>query len=380
MIRIKAVFGLVILPFLLAGWPAIGQEAGPTKILVLNPESRVLSPKKLRNLGKHLRSLIKRYPSLEVKEIPSLQFKVMKRKAKCQGAETECLVSIGKQVGVSRLLHSEVQKLPGRYLTVMKLVDVDAGRLLETSRQRARRRINSLRSALLKGWVDLFGPLIRSQIQVSANIAGADVFMDGRNIGKTPLILTKDLGKGSHIIEVTHVDYLPVREEIQVSKGRKLKVIVTLEKKPTAVAVAPPPPPPPPPPEEKKIEEKKVEEKKDPAELLPPPPPPPPIEEKKVAPKGTAKSAVEEKKVADEKVETLKDSQPFLPSFETIGGAEKKKEEEVAVAETKPIYKQWWFWTAVGAVVTGGVVGLVVGLSVEEDGIPSGKGRVVIEF
>jgi hypothetical protein len=104
--RIKSVFGLVILPFLLAGWPAMGQEAGPTKILVLNPESRVLSPKKLRNLGKHLRSLIKRYPSLEVKEIPSLQFKVMKRKAKCQGAETECLVSIGKQVGVSRLLHS----------------------------------------------------------------------------------------------------------------------------------------------------------------------------------------------------------------------------------------------------------------------------------
>jgi hypothetical protein len=350
---LKVAIGLVILPFLLAGWPATAQEAGPTKILVLNPESRVLSPNKLRTLGKHLRSLIKRYPSLEVKEIPSLQFKILKRKVKCQGVETECLVNIGKQVGVSRLLHSEVQKLPGRYLTVMKLVDVAQGRLLETSRQRARRRIDSLRSALLKGWVDLSGPLIRSQIQVAANVTGADVFMDGRNIGKTPLILTKDLGKGSHVIEVTHVDYLPVREEIQVSEGRKLKVLVTLEKKPTEVAVVPPPPPP----EEKKIEEKKVEEKK--------------VEEKKV---------IEEKKVVEEKVETPGESQPFLPSFETIGGVEKKEEEEVAVAESKPIYKQWWFWTAVGAVVTGGVVGLVVGLSVEEDGIPSGKGRVVIEF
>lgn len=375
----KAAFGLVILPLLLAGWPANGQEAGPTKILVLNPESRVLSPKKLRTLGKHLRSLIKRYPSLEVKEIPSLQFKVMKRKAKCKGSETECLVNIGKQAGVSRLLHSEVQKLPGRYLAVMKLVDVDAGQMLETSRKRARRRIDSLRSALLKGWVDLFGPLIRSQIRVSANVAGADVFMDGRNIGKTPLILTKDLGKGTHIIEVTHIDYLPARQEIQVSKGRKLKVAVTLEKKSTAVAVAPPPPPPPPPPvegrkieekkvEEKKVEGKKVEEKKDPVDVLPPPPPLPP------PPK------VEEKKVAEKKVVKPPDPQPFLPSFETIGGTEKKPEEEVVVAKSKPIYKQWWFWTAVGAVVTGGVVGLVVGLTMEEDGIPSGKGRVVIEF
>jgi len=364
MIKWKAAFGLVILPILLAGVPAGGQEAGPTRILVLNPESRVLSPKKLRDLGKHLRSLIRRYPSLEVKEIPSLQFKVMKRKAKCKGSEAECLVNIGKQAGVSRLLHSEVQKLPGRYLAVMKLVDVDQGQLLETSRQRARRRIDSLRSALLKGWVDIFGPLIRSQIQVSANIAGADVFLDGRNIGKTPLVLTKDLGKGSHIIEVTHIDYLPARQEIQVTKGRKLKVAVTLENKSAAVAVAEPP-----------VEGKKLgdKEEKDPAKLLPPPPPPPPVEEKKL---------LEEKKVVGEKkvIEEEKVDRPFLPSFETIGGVEKKEEEEVAVAESQPIYKQWWFWTAVGAVVTGGVVGLVVGLTVEDDGIPSGKGRVVIEF
>lgn len=372
----KVAFGLVILPFLLVGWPAggpaWGQEAGPSKILVLNPESRVLSPNKLRDLGKHLRSLIKRYPSLDVKEIPSLQFMVMKRKAKCQGSETECLVLIGKQAGVNRLLHSEVQKLPGRYLAVMKLVDVDEGRLMETTRKRARRRIDSLRSALLKGWVDLFGPLIRSQIRVSANVSGADVFMDGRNIGKTPLILTKDLGKGTHIIEVTHIDYLPARQEIQVSKGRKLMVAVTLEKKSTAVAVAPPPPPPPPPAvvEGKKIGDK---EEKDTADQLPPPPPPPPVEGKKVV---EEKKVIEEKKVAEVK----KVDQPFLPSFETIGGVEKQKEEDVALAPSKPIYKQWWFWTAVGAVVTGGVVGLVVGLTVEENGIPSGKGRVVIEF
>jgi hypothetical protein len=343
----KVLLGLVVFPFLLAGWPAAGQETGPKKILVLNPESRVLSPNKLRNLGKHLRFLIRRYPSLEVLEIPSLQFKVMKRKAKCRGSETECLVSIGRQVGVNRFLHSEVQKLPGRYLVVMKLVDVDVGRLIETSRQRARRRIDSLRGALLKGWVDLFGPLIRSQLQVSANVAGADVFLDGRNIGKTPLILTKDLGKGTHIIEVTHLDRLPARQEIQISKGRKLKVSVTLEEKPTEVAVAPQPPPVPPPPVPTPVAEEKVET----------PPGSKPLPSRQPEPR------------------------PFLPSFETIGGVEKKKPgEDLRISESGPIYKQWWFWTAVGVVVVGGVTGLVVGLTDEDEGIPAGQGRVVIEF
>jgi hypothetical protein len=215
------------------------------------------------------------------------------------------------------------------------------------------------------------------------------VFLDGRNIGKTPLILTKDLGKGAHMIEVAHRDYLPAKQEIQVAKGRELKISVTLEKKPTEVAVAPAPAPAP---EPKAPEPPLVpvggtkigggKEEKDPAQLLPPPPPPPP--------------PVEDKKVAEEKIEPKPlpetprelpgrykppkpEPRPFLPSFEEVGGVEKKKEEP-PIEETKPIYKQWWFWTAVGAVVTGGVVGLVVGMTGEEEGIPAGKGRVIIDF
>ncbi len=418
----KVLPGLLVLPLLLAGWSAAGQEAGPKKILVLNPESRVLDPGKLHTLGNHLRSLIRRYPSLEVKEIPSLQFKVMKRKARCKGAETECLVGIGKQVGVSRVLHSEVQTLPGRYLTVMKLVDVEAGQLLETSRQRAHRRIDSVRSALLKGWVDLFGPLIRSQLQVSANVGGADVFLDGRNIGKTPLVLTKDLGKGTHIVTVTRPGYLPVRNEIRVGQGRKLKVSVTLEKESTEVAAkvpvmgkkvdvkeepepAEPPPPPPPPPKVpvmgKKVVDKKVggEEKPEPAEPPLPPPPPPPVPGDKVAePKLVERKAAArrpvvrkpvERKVSEKREESKPgdlpekkpESREFLPSFGGVGGVEEKKpDEDLRISESRPLYEQWWFWTAIGVVVAGGVVGLVFGLSAEEEGIPSGKGRVVIEF
>ena len=45
-----------------------------------------------------------------------------------------------------------------------------------------------------------------------------------------------------------------------------------------------------------------------------------------------------------------------------------------------PIYKKWWFWTAIGAAVVAGVVtGTAVVLSGDE-GIPSGKGRVLIDF
>jgi hypothetical protein len=46
---------------------------------------------------------------------------------------------------------------------------------------------------------------------------------------------------------------------------------------------------------------------------------------------------------------------------------------------TRPFYKQWWFWTAVGVVVAGGTLGTVLALTGEE-GIPDGKGRVLILF
>ena len=59
-----------LLSLLLLASSAFGQSAGPTRVLVLDPESKFLSPKELAGLGNHLRSLAAKYPSLKVLKAP----------------------------------------------------------------------------------------------------------------------------------------------------------------------------------------------------------------------------------------------------------------------------------------------------------------------
>ena len=61
-------------------------------------------------------------------------------------------------------------------------------------------------------------------------------------------------------------------------------------------------------------------------------------------------------------------NRPETPLRKDIEGEIQKLERELAVLRQPPppIYKRWWFWTAVGAVVVGATVGTVVALRPED--------------
>ena len=41
-------------------------------------------------------------------------------------------------------------------------------------------------------------------------------------------------------------------------------------------------------------------------------------------------------------------------------------------AENKPLYKRWWFWTALGVIVAGGASAVAVGVLTSKPACPSG--------
>ena len=43
------------------------------------------------------------------------------------------------------------------------------------------------------------------------------------------------------------------------------------------------------------------------------------------------------------------------------------------VVQQKPLYKRWWFWTAIGVVVAGGASALAVGLTLRQPSCPDGN-------
>lgn len=65
-------------------------------------------------------------------------------------------------------------------------------------------------------------------VLVSANIVGAEVFLDGEKVDTSPALLRK-LAPGVHVVEIKARGYLPARKEIRVEAGRTDKLIVELD-------------------------------------------------------------------------------------------------------------------------------------------------------
>jgi hypothetical protein len=78
-------------------------------------------------------------------------------------------------------------------------------------------------TARVSGFVSVDGPVVR----VTSQPSGAGVNVDGRNRGKTPLLLN-DLGPGRHEYELTRSGHLPFHGEFTIT-GRFGSIVVTTD-------------------------------------------------------------------------------------------------------------------------------------------------------
>jgi hypothetical protein len=348
---------------LVAGWLAQASvvwsqelSARPVRLLILGPESNAYNQDQLLKLAIHLKTLAERYGYLNVLPESVMDGDNLRQHAGCIGATQDCLADVGKVVSAEMVVHTGIQKLPGRFLVVITQIDVSTKKALMQSRQPSDATPEALQEAIQKGWVEIFGSTFRSRLKVITNVPGARVALDGRHIGKTPLTLDQDFGKGTHKIEVTLAGYQPIQRRMQINASSVVVVELSLEAEVrTAAAVT-------------------SGEGKKPAVA---------IEKSKIGAAATAETSAPlalpqtpapatAEVFSPRRIEPApgKSEAPFVPKAETSGpfGA-------------KPFYKQWIFWTALGVAVVAATVGIVVGGSSGNDkGIPSGKGRVSIEF
>ncbi len=348
----------------LAGMAAGGAaQEPPARLLIVGPESRFLEPAQLARMAEDLRALVQRYPGLRRIEPPQ-PIAELRKKARCLGSQPECLARLGKLAGAERVLHCEVQKLPGKYLVDVSLIETVSGNTLSQSRGRSEPSLEALQAALLKGWGETLGPLPVRQIKVYANVTGADVFLDGQKIGQTPLILTRDPGPGAHRLEIAAEGYQPFSREIRAEEGDDIRVEAVLQSRApeanAALAAAP-------------VAGRKIGIGKDEDDGSSPPPPASPPK-----PRATRPGWL---RLADE---TPSDAAASRRTSGAVAGPVTGPEpaRDASPAEKpRAFYRTWWFWTAVGLVVGGAAAGLAVGLAGEGgSGIPDGKGRLVLSF
>ena len=76
--------------------------------------------------------------------------------------------------------------------------------------------------------------LLAAHIQVTANLPGADLYVDGARAGQTPLAGTITVAPGSHVVEVRRDGYTPARREITLGSGAAGSLSFELQEDPAA--------------------------------------------------------------------------------------------------------------------------------------------------
>jgi hypothetical protein len=151
----------------------------------------------------------------------------------CTG-EDRCLAAIGKRLGVDVIVAGTVGQLGDNYVLTIKSVDVASAKPLQRIQSDPLRGqpdelIEGMRVAAYR----LLAPdQLHGAIQVQTDLIGAEVVLDGKPLGATPLPRNGVIGKlrlGKHELSVTAPGYPePYEDKIEVHFQKVSPVVVRL--------------------------------------------------------------------------------------------------------------------------------------------------------
>jgi hypothetical protein len=220
-----------------AGQVAGQAEAAPMRIAVLGFDALGMDDRKVARLEALFRMELERLagaPTPSRREIArALRGS---RLARCAG-ENRCLADIGKKLAVDLVVSGNVAELGDSYVVNIKVVNATSGAELrriasDPLRGSPDELIDSVRVAAYR----LLAPRrLLGAVSVLVDIPGADVVLDGRTVGRTPLVRPiGGLALGPHRLEVRASGYSAFAEEVQVRFQKTTRVVVRLASDPEA--------------------------------------------------------------------------------------------------------------------------------------------------
>jgi hypothetical protein len=147
----------------------------------------------------------------------------------CDSPDLSCMVSIAKMMKVRYLVYGTVGSQRNKYELVLRLLDtktkkIKKGRLLGdlVSKDSMNKNIdNALRTMFnIKKETLVVASKIRL-LTINTNGIIADVFIDDKKVGVTPLTLTSDdIKLGKHVVLIKKEGYEPIKKEVLLSENK----------------------------------------------------------------------------------------------------------------------------------------------------------------
>jgi hypothetical protein len=153
------------------------------------------------------------------------------------GTGTGCLSGLGRAVNSNFVIAGEVE-LKGKRLTIrMVLVNVEKGAAASAASVVCEGAPTEAQMEELA--IAMFEPKrYRGSIELDCPVAGAEVLLDKKPMGVTPLVgPLGDLPAGEHRLQVRREGHLPFESKVRVPVGKSVRVVANL---PTLVVPEPP--------------------------------------------------------------------------------------------------------------------------------------------
>ena len=201
--------------------PVTGPEAALNlKIAVWRFDALGIEPELVARLETLFRMELQRLSKVALPTRRDIERSVTTEQQQCTGEE-KCLAAVGKKLGVDIVITGTVGAMGSAYVLNIKAVDT------ATAKQVQRIQSDPLRGSpdeLIEGMrvaaYKLLAPQqLHGSIQVQTDIVGAEVRLDDKPIGKTPLpnlgVIAK-LPLGKHQLRVQAPGYDPFDDEVDV--------------------------------------------------------------------------------------------------------------------------------------------------------------------
>jgi hypothetical protein len=142
-------------------------------------------------------------------------------------ADPSCLVPLARALKVTRVVAGNVGGLADSYVVNLKLVD-DNGKELRRVSATLRGSPDELISEVRVAAIRLIAPeRLVGNIAILSDVPGANVALDGNNVGKTPLPAPLvNLPTGVHQLSVMRDGFSPFAEDVPVRFEKTTQVVV----------------------------------------------------------------------------------------------------------------------------------------------------------
>jgi hypothetical protein len=148
------------------------------------------------------------------------------------GGEEKCLTAIGKRLGVDYVVTGTVGSLGDNYVLNIKAVEVATGKSQKIQSPPLKGTPDELIEGVRVAAYSLLAPdQLHGSLQVQSDLVGANVTLDGKSVGRTPLanqgVIAK-LALGKHKLHVEAKDYAPFDDDVDVHFQKVSPVVVRL--------------------------------------------------------------------------------------------------------------------------------------------------------